>query len=335
MGSNADRYNRQLHPDEEALIHAKANGDKAAEKRLTDAACYRVQCWAGYSPNSPEFLARYVSDLDAKDLVPELKWVDSQKVLDGKFEYTPVQKAKDLGLSQWDQFKRGVNQFFEREVPNLPRGFVNKMASDAKQKMSESPAELIAQGAANGLSAVVGIGGGEPPAASPGSVLVNSAARQAANASLGVTADRPSNVIASSGNDDASGGNQASNSSGGTQGASGGGKQGAGLSTTPSPALPDSPYSQPNVDARVKPPYQTNPAHDTGSPLYNPRKTPEPADAETAYKDGAVRGGMGTWYAKGKEGYYQYFYDNVGTVHFSGTIPESKVPNGVQKLLGK
>ncbi len=33
--------------------------------------------------------------------------------------------------------------------------------------------------------------------------------------------------------------------------------------------------------------------------------------------------------------YYQYFYDNVGTVHFSGTIPESKVPNVVQKLLGK
>ncbi|MBX9432386.1 HNH endonuclease family protein, partial [Ralstonia pseudosolanacearum] len=219
MGSNVDRYNRQLHPDEEALIHAKANGDKAAEKRLTDAACYRVQCWAEYSPNSPEYLARYVSDTDAKDLGPELKWVDSKKVSDGKFEYTPVQKAKDFGLSQWDQFKRGVNQFFEREVPNLPRGFVNKMASDAKQKMSESPSDLIAQGVANGLSAVAGAGRGEPPAASPGAVLANSAARQAASASLSVTADTPPNAIASSGGDDSGSGKRAN--SGASSGGSG------------------------------------------------------------------------------------------------------------------
>ncbi|MCL1619595.1 hemagglutinin repeat-containing protein, partial [Ralstonia pseudosolanacearum] len=338
MGSNADRYNRQLHRDETDAIHAKANGNTAEEKKLTDAACYRVQCWAQYSPNSDEWAAKYVSSEAAAKLVPELQWVDSQKALSGLFDYTPVERGLDYAKSQADMAKRGaVNLGKEalRQVVNLPRDFANKMQSDAWRKMSESPADLIVQGVANGLSAIVGIGGGEPPAASPGAVLANPAARQAANASLSATADRPSNVIASSGNDDASGGNQASNSSGGTQGASGGGKQGAGLSTTPSPALPDSPYSQPNVDARVKPPYQTNPAHDTGSPLYNPRKTPEPADAETAYKDGAVRGGMGTWYAKGKEGYYQYFYDNVGTVHFSGTIPESKVPNGVQKLLGK
>ncbi|WP_247664421.1 hemagglutinin repeat-containing protein [Ralstonia pseudosolanacearum] len=200
MGANVDRYNRQLHPDEKALIHAKANGDKAAEKRLTDAACYRVQCWAEYSPSSPEYLAHYVSALDAKDLGPELKWVDSQTVPGGTFDYTLVQKAKDLGLNQLDQFKRGVQQLFERELPNLPRGFVNKMEADAKQKMSESPVALVAQGVANGLNAVAGAGGAEPPV-SPGSVLANPGGRQAANASLSVTADPPPNVIASSGND--------------------------------------------------------------------------------------------------------------------------------------
>nr|WP_082240002.1 HNH/ENDO VII family nuclease [Ralstonia pseudosolanacearum] len=89
-----------------------------------------------------------------------------------------------------------------RQVVNLPRAFVNKMESDAKQKMSESPSDLIAQGVANGLSAVAGAGRGEPPAASPGAVLANPAARQAANASLSVTADTPPNVIASSGSDD-------------------------------------------------------------------------------------------------------------------------------------
>ena len=44
---------------------------------------------------------------------------------------------------------------------------------------------------------------------------------------------------------------------------------------------------------------------------------------------------MGTWYAKGEGGYYRYFSDNAGTVHFSGTVPASKVPNEVLKLLGK
>ncbi|WP_405125095.1 hemagglutinin repeat-containing protein [Ralstonia pseudosolanacearum] len=218
MGSNVDRYNRQLHPDEKALIHAKANGDKAAEKRLTDAACYRVQCWAEYSPNSQEYLARYVSDTDAKDLVPELKWVDSQKVSGGKFDYTPMQRVGDFIAGQTDQAKRAAQGFVE-EVKNLPRAFVNKMASDAKQKMSESPSDLIAQGVANGLSAVAGAGRGEPPAASPGAVLANPAARQAASASLSVTADTPPNAIASSGGDDFGGGKRAN--SGASSGGSG------------------------------------------------------------------------------------------------------------------
>ncbi|MGE1005741.1 ribonuclease domain-containing protein, partial [Ralstonia pseudosolanacearum] len=201
------------HPDEKALIHAKANGDKAAEKRLTDAACYRVQCWAEYSPNSQEYLARYVSDTDAKDLVPELKWVDSQKVSGGKFDYTPMQRVGDFIAGQTDQAKRAAQGFVE-EVKNLPRAFVNKMESDAKQKMSESPSDLIAQGIANGLNAVTGMGRGEPPAASPGAVLANPGARQAANASLSATADIPPNATLSSGNggsDNLADGNKVSN----------------------------------------------------------------------------------------------------------------------------
>jgi len=69
--------------------------------------------------------------------------------------------------------------------------------------------------------------------------------------------------------------------------------------STPSPALPDNPYSPSSVDARIKPTYQANPAHDTSTPLYNPSKTPEPTDAQSAYESGAVRGNMYTWYAEG------------------------------------
>nr|CUV64197.1 protein of unknown function [Ralstonia solanacearum] len=195
-----DRYNRQLHRDETDAIHAKANGNAAEEKKLTDAACYRVQCWAQYSPNSDEWAAKYVSSEAAAKLVPELQWVDSQKALSGLFDYTPVERGLDYAKSQADMAKRGaVNLGKEalRQVVNLPRDFANKMQSDAWRKMSESPADLIVQGVANGLSAIVGIGGGEPPAASPGAVLANPAARQAANASLSATADRPPNAIAS------------------------------------------------------------------------------------------------------------------------------------------
>ncbi|WP_050466224.1 hemagglutinin repeat-containing protein [Herbaspirillum chlorophenolicum] len=102
-----------------------------------------------------------------------------------------------------------------------------------------------------------------------------------------------------------------------------------------SPALPDSPYSPESVENRIKPPYQKNPAHDISSPLFNPRKTPEPIDAQSAYENSAIRGGLGTWYAQGQGGYYRYFSDNAGTVHFSGTVSSSQVPNSVLKLLGK
>ncbi|CAB3921996.1 hypothetical protein LMG26846_05675 [Achromobacter insuavis] len=101
----------------------------------------------------------------------------------------------------------------------------------------------------------------------------------------------------------------------------------------PSPALPDSPYSPSNVADRIKPPYRANQAHNIKSPSYNPTKTPEPADAQSAYESGAVRGKMDVWYAKGRGGYYRYFSDNAGTVHFSGTMSKSEIPNEVLKQL--
>jgi filamentous hemagglutinin len=53
--------------------------------------------------------------------------------------------------------------------------FVGLMTGGAKAKMAESPSDLIAQGAANGVNAVAGMGGGKPPAQSPGAVLVDGA----------------------------------------------------------------------------------------------------------------------------------------------------------------
>jgi uncharacterized protein RhaS with RHS repeats len=107
------------------------------------------------------------------------------------------------------------------------------------------------------------------------------------------------------------------------------GMWGGGLRYTPSPALKGSPYN-PNVVAnRIKPPYQPNPAHDPRSPLFNPRKTPEPADACSVY-DNSIRGGMGVWYGRGDNGdIYRFFSDNTGGVHFSGIVSEPQVPSSI------
>jgi len=101
-----------------------------------------------------------------------------------------------------------------------------------------------------------------------------------------------------------------------------------------SPALRGDPYSPEAVENRVRPQYRSNPAHDPKSRLFNPRKTPEPADAASVYQS-SVRGGMGTWYGKGANGQiYRYFSDNAGGVHFSGAVPKSQVPKAVLRQLG-
>jgi len=92
-----------------------------------------------------------------------------------------------------------------------------------------------------------------------------------------------------------------------------------------SPALENSAYAPDVVAARIKPPYNANPAHDPGSNLFNPHKDPEPLDAAAVYSS-ATRIGMGQWVGRGSLGWYQYFYDNVGTVHFSGIVSEQDVP---------
>nr|WP_318035825.1 hemagglutinin repeat-containing protein [Ralstonia pseudosolanacearum] len=235
MGANVDRYNRQLHPDEKALIRAKANGDKAAEKRLTDAACYRVQCWAEYSPKSPEYLAHYVSELDAKDLGPELKWVDSKKVSGGTFDYTPMQRAGDFVAGQTDQAKRAAQGLWD-EIKNLPRNLANTRVRLPGDVQQGDPNPQIDPNS----------GGPKTPSGPAGATVVPSVVLcgpglLCPTVNVVPAPSLPSNAIASSGDTDSSAGRTAESGSNAT----GGGKRGAGLSTTPSPALPDSPYSPP------------------------------------------------------------------------------------------
>jgi len=58
--------------------------------------------------------------------------------------------------------------------------------------------------------------------------------------------------------------------------------------------------------------------------MYNPNKTPEPPDAEEAYKN-ARPGKPGQWYSIGKRGIYRYSSTNNGTNHFSGIFSQDRV----------
>ncbi|QDX22357.1 hypothetical protein FP568_14600 [Pandoraea pnomenusa] len=95
---NVDRFNRQLHSDEKKAIADKANGDKAAQDRLTRAACYAVQCWAQFPIGSDEYNASFVSQGALIGLQAELDWVKSQQK-DGRFVYSLSDNALDSAKS--------------------------------------------------------------------------------------------------------------------------------------------------------------------------------------------------------------------------------------------
>ncbi|MFM0492080.1 hemagglutinin repeat-containing protein, partial [Paraburkholderia graminis] len=66
-----------------------------------------------------------------------------------------------------------------QSIGNLIDQFIAVVKSGAAAKMSESPSDLAAQGVANGLNAIIGAKGGEPPTTSTGGVLVDSAGSHA------------------------------------------------------------------------------------------------------------------------------------------------------------
>lgn len=98
------------------------------------------------------------------------------------------------------------------------------------------------------------------------------------------------------------------------------------------PALKGDPYHPESVEARIKPPYQANPAHKPGF-NFDFNKTPEPPDAQSVYNR-SLLGGIGTWYGRSSNGvYYQFYFDRSGVVHFAGTVREEKIPLETLKAL--
>jgi RHS repeat-associated protein len=88
-----------------------------------------------------------------------------------------------------------------------------------------------------------------------------------------------------------------------------------------------------------KPAYKANPAHDPKSPLYNPKKTPEPKDCSDVYKRAVPDDPVDArhWWGKSGDGnYYRFHNSNDGTAHFSASFSptDSLVPRYVRERLG-
>lgn len=83
--------------------------------------------------------------------------------------------------------------------------------------------DLVLQGIANGLNAISGFGGGRPPTASPGVVLVNSSVAQMAGSSLSVSGNMSGNALLNKGENSQYVDNPVSNSDGAARAATHGG----------------------------------------------------------------------------------------------------------------
>ncbi|ORC51276.1 hypothetical protein B2G74_00445 [Burkholderia sp. A27] len=129
-----------------------------------------------------------------------------------------------LATNLWN-VAQGTMTWLGNGAASLGNQFIGLVKAGAQAKMSESPSSLAAQGVANGLNAVAGMGGGEPPAASPGAVLVNSAAGQSVSAAPGASGYVPNTAtLSSGGGSDETQGDSRSTTSNGTANAATGPK---------------------------------------------------------------------------------------------------------------
>ncbi|WP_375804571.1 hemagglutinin repeat-containing protein [Burkholderia glumae] len=129
---------------------------------------------------------------DAQAKATGLQGLINQAVAAGVGELNAVANARNA-----------IGNAIGNAVDSAASQFGTLMKRDAQDKISQSPAQLISQGVANGVNTVLGSKGGEPPMAGPSVALVDSVTGQAANATLGAT-DRtpPSNAILSNSNSD-------------------------------------------------------------------------------------------------------------------------------------
>jgi len=165
---------------------------------------------------------------------------------------------------------------------------------NSSNPFSQSPGTLILKGIANGLGAVFGVFGGEPPTAGSQAVLVNPAGPS--------TTTTPSTAYAQDNATLASGGNN---------------------SRLP---IPDTVTADNGLQV------ESNPKHTAGMPGNNPNAGTEPTNSLDLFNS-SIPGGDGVRYAIDSNGNINRFYsDGNGVYHWSGSTGDSSAPLNVSKI---
>jgi hypothetical protein len=138
-GTNNEVYNRQLDASEKNAIANRANGDATEAQKLTQAACYEVQCWAQYPVGSAEYNANLVTPEMASGLTSELNWVTAQQTL-GLFN-------PPTALEQTGDYLDSHEDAFLQSTLNLAPG---------RQMMIQAEAQASAGN--TGMAAALGVG---------------------------------------------------------------------------------------------------------------------------------------------------------------------------------
>lgn len=205
-----------------------------------------------------------------------------------------VYRCRDASLHQVKSAGRGAGKAADQLSAQIRAG--------ALAKMSEPRGKLLAEGIANGVTAVTGPKSGEPPA-SPGMVLTRSAggAGETAAPMPGMPgAKLPTSVIASSNGSGQSGKDRM-------------------------------PISEP-VDADNGLRIESNPKHTPGMQGNHSNAGTEPKDSLALFNT-SVRGGEGVRYARDASGNINRFSSNGnGVYHWSGSTGDKNAPLNTPKI---
>nr|WP_329606566.1 hemagglutinin repeat-containing protein [Paraburkholderia polaris] len=152
---------------------------------------------------------------------------------------------------------------------------------------------LAMQGIANGLNAVIGVGGGVPPAASPGVALAESGAANAVPKAPGYLPDNA--TLASGGNNNRL-------------------------------PIPETVTADNGLQV------ESNPKHTPGMPGNRPNAGTEPNDSLSLFNS-SIQGGEKTRFAIDSDGNINRFYsDGNGAYHWTGSTGDSRAPIDVSTI---
>lgn len=152
-----NRYNRQLHEDEQQKLAQMKRGRSAAEQqRLEDAPCYRVQCAAQMSDANPDKAAALASQQRGEKYLHEQLELEST----GQFVRTGFEHANDIADRAGDALLQQAKSV-GREVSHAGDQFVG-LLKENNGKTAPSDANPLVQ-ANNGTPPNTGASPVTPP----------------------------------------------------------------------------------------------------------------------------------------------------------------------------